>query len=46
MDRSDYLAIEIQVPTYSVGSLIGQAGEKIKNVRRNRERKSHLHPID
>lgn len=31
-DRPEYLVLEVQVPTYSVGSVIGKGGEAIKRV--------------
>ncbi len=32
-NRSEYLVLEIQVPDYCVGSIIGKGGETIKRVR-------------
>lgn len=37
LNRSEYLVLEIQVPTYCVGSIIGKGGEVIKRVRKQKE---------
>jgi len=34
LNRSEYLVLEVQVPDYCVGSIIGKGGEVIKRVRR------------
>jgi hypothetical protein len=33
LNRSEYLVLEVQVPDYCVGSIIGKGGEVIKRVR-------------
>jgi predicted RNA-binding protein YlqC (UPF0109 family) len=33
LNRSEYLVLEVQVPDYCVGSIIGKGGETIKRVR-------------
>jgi len=35
LNRSEYLVLEVQVPNYCVGSIIGKGGEAIKRVRKN-----------
>jgi predicted RNA-binding protein YlqC (UPF0109 family) len=34
LNRSEYLVLEVQVPNYCVGSIIGKGGEAIKRVRK------------
>ena len=33
LNRSEYLVLEVQVPDYCIGSIIGKGGEVIKRVR-------------
>jgi predicted RNA-binding protein YlqC (UPF0109 family) len=35
LNRSEYLVLEVQVPDYCIGSIIGKGGEVIKRVRQN-----------